>query len=69
MFMTLYKLKTSSIYTSYLDDILGNITPRTGFELRLYTLLAMATNPSFFNACIRDERAISADCKRQMKKH
>jgi hypothetical protein len=65
----LYELKTSTIYTSYLGDILGNITPRTGFKSRLYTFLAMATNPSSSRACMREDRAICADCKREIKNH
>jgi hypothetical protein len=69
MSRNLYELKTSTIYTSHSGDILGNITPRTGFESRLYTFLAMATNFSSSRACMREERAICADCKREIKKH
>jgi len=69
MSRNLYELKTSTTFTSYLGVILGNITPRTGFKSRLYTFLAMATNPSSFRACMRDERAICTDCKREIKKH
>jgi hypothetical protein len=69
MSRTFYELKTSNIYTSYLGVVLGNITPRTGFKSRLYTFLAMATNSSSFRAFMRAERAICADCKREINKH
>jgi len=69
MSRTLYELKTSSVYTSYLGVVLGNITPRTGFKSRLYTFLAMATSSSSFRAFMRAERVICTDCKREIKKH
>jgi len=69
MSRTLYELKTSTICTSYLGVILGNMTPRTGFELRVRTFLAMATDPSSCKACMSEDRAICTDCKREIKKH
>jgi hypothetical protein len=61
-------MKTYRRHTSY-SNILGNRTPRTSLVLFRYTFLAMATNPSSSMACIREERATSADCKRQIKKY
>jgi hypothetical protein len=62
-------MQTYRSHTSYLEDILGNRTPRTGVALSRYTFLAMATNPCSSKACMREERATSADCERKMKKY